>query len=258
MEQGLKAEQNDRWYLLDSIRGICILGMIIYHTLFDIVAFFGVTPDPAVADIINIIRDFGACCFICLSGICIHFGKKPLKRIGMLFCAGLVVSLVTFIVLPEMPIYFGILTFMGIAGLIMLPLKKILDKLPPIPFAVISFLLFLLTFEVSHGYLGYYDLVVYVLPETLYKNMLTAFFGFPYVGFASSDYYPLFPWIFMFFFGFFLWKLMKRSERLLRILRFRIKFTEKIGRLSLYIYIAHQPLIMGVLLLISYIVYHTS
>ncbi|MBR3767485.1 MAG: DUF1624 domain-containing protein [Clostridia bacterium] len=250
MELTAKTEQNKRYYLLDAVRGICILGMIFYHTLFDIVAFFGADVDATLMLVVDIIRDFGACCFICLSGMCIHFGRKPLKRALFILGASIIVSLVTFIFVPDMPIYFGILTFMGLAGLIMIPLKKVFDKLPATPFAVIAFILFLLTFEVSRGVLGYYSFEIAALPEFLYRNYFTALLGFPFYGFISSDYYPLIPWIFMFFFGFFLWKILSRSEKIMKILNFRISFLEKIGKWSLYIYIAHQPLIMGLLLLI--------
>ena len=254
MESQMKLEEKRRYYLLDAVRGICILGMIVYHTLFDIVAFFGVPVNESFLVVVNIIRDFGACCFICLSGICIHFGGRPLKRVIKLFVAGFIVSLVSFFAVPDMPIYFGILTFMGIAGLLMIPLKNLLDKLPPVFMTVLCFTLFMLSFEISDGYIGYYGLFITSLPEFLYKNLFTAFFGFPFIGFATSDYYPLMPWIFMFFFGFFLWKVMKKSDKLMNFFSFRVKALEKVGKWSLYIYMAHQPVIMGVLLLIFYFV----
>ena len=141
----MKAEAqklNKRYYLLDSIRGICILGMIVYHTLFDIVAFFGVPVTEELMTAVDVIRDFGASCFICLAGICIHFGKKPVKRFFLISAAALIVSIATFITVPDMPVIFGILTFMAAASLIIMPVKKYLDRLPAVPFAAISFLLF--------------------------------------------------------------------------------------------------------------------
>lgn len=253
MENSVQTEQNKRYYLLDSVRGICILGMIVYHALFDLGAFFGMQLNDGLMFVLDIIRDFGVCLFVSLSGICIHFGKKPFKRALMIFGAGALVSVVTALIVPEMAIKFGILTFMGSAAFIMIPLKKHLDKLPPVPFAVLCFVLFLFTFEVSDGYFGYYGFEIARVPEALYQNSLTAFLGFPGYGFSSSDYYPLIPWIFMFFFGFFLWKILRKSKKLLRILEFRIKFLEKVGKLSLYIYIAHQPVILGLLLLLGFI-----
>ncbi len=241
---------NKRYYLLDSIRGICILGMIIYHTLFDIVAFFGVPVTEELMTAVDVIRDFGASCFICLAGICIHFGKKPVKRLLLISGAALIVSIATFITMPDMPVIFGILTFMAAASLIIMPLKKYFDKLPGGIFAVISFLLFFITFEVRNHYAGWYFVKLFEFPEALYRNYFTASLGFPFYGFATSDYYPLLPWIFMFFFGFFLWKVMNKSEKLMKILDFRIPLLEKIGKLSLYIYVLHQPIVLGILLIV--------
>lgn len=251
MELSVKTDPEKRYYLLDAVRGICILGMIIYHTLFDVVAFFGVEVSINMLSVINTIRDFGACCFIALSGICIHFGKKPLKRAITISVAGLVVSAVTFVAMPELPIIFGILTFMGVAAFLMIPLRRILDKFPAGISAAVCFILFLVTFDLTKHRLGCYGFEIMPLPEFLYRNYFTAFLGFPFYGFASSDYYPVFPWIFMFLFGFFLWKLIRKSGRLLRLLGIRLRFFEKAGKYSLYIYMAHQPVILGVLLLIS-------
>ena len=160
-----------------------------------------------------------------------HFGNRPLKRFLLISAGALIVSIATFIAVPEMPVIFGILTFMAAASLIMMPLKKYLNKLPGGIFAAISFALFFITFEVRRHYAGWYFVKLFELPEVLYRNYFTAAICFPFYGFATSDYYPLLPWIFMFFFGFFLWKVMRKSEKLLKILDFRIPFLEKINSL---------------------------
>ncbi len=250
MELSARTDVKSRYYLLDSVRGICILGMIAYHTLFDIVAFFGVPVSAGLMTAVDVVRDFGACCFICLSGICMHFGRRPVKRLLLITGASLIISAVTYIVMPDVPVIFGILTFMAFASLIMIPLKKHLDKLPAVPSAAVCFIMFLLTFEIYHNYVGFYSLKLFDMPEFLYRNYFTAALGFPFEGFASSDYYPVFPWIFMFLFGFFLWKIMKRSRGLMKIMGIRIRPLEKIGQLSLYIYVLHQPVVLGILLLV--------
>lgn len=249
----VNTNEKKRYYLLDGIRGICILGMIAYHTLFDIVFFFGVPVADGLMTAVDIIRDFGACCFIALAGICTHFAKRPLKRFFLIFGASTVVSVVTAIVLPEAPVVFGVLNFMWMASLITAPLRKLFDKLSALPCCIICLVLFLLTFEVHDGYLGYYGFEVAALPESLYSNYLTSLLGFPFNGFSSSDYYPLLPWIFMFFFGYFLWNVISGNKSILKILEFRTGLLEKIGKVSLYIYIAHQPLIMGLLLAVAYL-----
>lgn len=256
MELSVKTDFVKRYYLLDALRGICVLGMIIYHTLFDVVAFMGVEVSATVFNIINIVRDFGACCFIALAGICIHFGRRPLRRAITLSAAGLVVSAVTYIFIPDLPVVFGILTFMGAAAFIMIPLKRLLNRLPSGICAVMSLVMFLMTFELTKHHIGVFGVEIAPLPEFLYKNYFTAFLGFPFYGFVSGDYYPLFPWIFMFFFGFFIWKVIAKNSVTERLLGIRLKAFEKIGKYSLYIYMIHQPVILGVVLLVSLIFQH--
>lgn len=248
------SEQKKRYYFLDSVRGICILGMIAYHILFDFIVFFNAYAPPAAISATEIIRDFGAACFIFISGICIHFGERPVKRALILSLAGLIITLITYIFVPDTHIVFGILTFMGLSGFIMLGLKKIFDPIPPVFGAAVSLFLFLLTFRVPRGYIGYCGAALFRLPDFLYKNYFTALFGFPFNGFFSGDYFPIFPWIFMVFFGFFFWNFVKDKAFTEKILNIRIKFLEKIGNYSLYIYILHQPVILGLIYLIDLLV----
>lgn len=246
--------EQKRYYLIDAIRGLCILGMILYHTLFDVVMMFGLDYNSQWMQIVNIIRDFGACCFIFLSGMCFHFGRHHLKRSLMIFAGGLLVTAVTYFVMPETPVIFGILTFMGTAGLLMIPLSKLLEKIPPTAGLILSFAAFLILFSVNYGYIGYYSFIIKVMPSVLYKNIFTAFLGFPYEGFSSSDYYSLLPWIFMYFCGFFAWKLFRKSEKIINLCSFRVPFLEKTGKCSLWIYLAHQPVVMGIVVLVYIIV----
>lgn len=256
MENDLTVTESKRYYLLDAVRGICILGMIVYHTLFDLVAFYGMPVSNSFLTVVNLIRDFGASCFIFISGICIHFGHRPLKRSIFISSAGLLITIVTYIFARDVCIIFGILTFMGAAGFIMWPLKDILNKLNPVFGILLSFLLFLLFFDVTGGYLGFYNLKICSLPSTLYKNYFTAFLGFPFPAFSSGDYYPLLPWIFMFFCGFFFWNIIKDNNTINRLLQYRLKFFEKIGKYSLYIYILHQPIILIIINLSGSILNH--
>ncbi len=67
-------------------------------------------------------------------------------------------------------------------------------------------------------------------------------FGFPSKDFASADYFPLLPWFFIFFAGFFFCRMFKTgfpafSEKI------PCPFFALVGRHALPIYILHQPVI---------------
>lgn len=240
------AVKKERYRLIDSIRGLCVAGMVVYHTLFDIALFSGNIDSSPLLSALEIIRDLGAAAFILLSGFCFSFGKHRLRRFIILFAGGVVITGVTRLVMPEAYVIYGILTFMAVSGAVMIPLDRLFSHFPPFFGFILSLLSFLLFFRVNYAYVGTYDTVLFYLPAALYKNYFTAFFGFPFNGFVSGDYFSLLPWIFIYFAGYFLQRLTAKSEKLRYIMGFRIPFFDLPGRYSLYIYLAHQPLIYGI------------
>ena len=60
--------------------------------------------------------------------------------------------------------------------------------------------------------------------------------------FFSSDYFPLIPWLFLFICGWFFWRFIKEHEWD-GVFRFNIPVLSFIGRYSLIIYMAHQPIL---------------
>ena len=117
---------------------------------------------------------------------------------------------------------------------------------------ILNFILFALFKNVSKGYIGFFTIKLIELPDWLYSNYLTAFFGMPYSGFRSADYYPLLPWIFLFLTGYFTYKLLESkgiSNKMKKTENRRELFTF-LGRNSLWVYMIHQPVIYGILYII--------
>lgn len=84
------------------------------------------------------------------------------------------------------------------------------------------------------------------LPGVWYANLFTAFFGFFPRGFFSTDYFPLLPWLFLFWAGYFLHFCMGRA-RMEPLRRSVCPALGWMGRHSLLLYLLHQPVIYGVL-----------
>ena len=90
------------------------------------------------------------------------------------------------------------------------------------------------------------------LPQVLYANGLTAYLGFMPKDFFSTDYFPLLPWLFLFWAGYFLHFCMGRA-RMEPLRRSVCAPLGWLGRHSLGIYLLHQPVIYGVLLLLFHV-----
>lgn len=192
---------------LDSLRGLTLFSMIAYHLCWDLVYLRGL-PWAWYNGFWAYIWQQSICCtFILLSGYCCQASRHPIRRGAISFCGGAAVSLVTLVVMPEEPVRFGVLTFLGTAALLTVPLRPLLARIPPRLGLILSFSLFLLARDVNHGYLGFAWVPLLRLPRGWYTNLATAGLGFPGPAFASSDYFALLPWLFLFWTGFYLYRL---------------------------------------------------
>ncbi|MBP3485343.1 MAG: DUF1624 domain-containing protein, partial [Oscillospiraceae bacterium] len=100
----------------------------------------------------------------------------------------------------------------------------------------------LVTREVNSGYLGFEGARVLTLPRSLYRNYFTALLGFPQQGFYSTDYFSLLPWVFLFWTGYYLYRLRRQEPP-----RLSLPAVTALGRHSLLVYLLHQPVVYGVL-----------
>lgn len=242
--------KKQRYTVPDILRGIAVIMMIVYHTMWDMVYLFKVSILWFKTDAGFVFQQSICWSFILLSGFCLQLGRKKLKRGIIVFACSLVLTAVTAIVMPDNIIIHGVLSLIGESMLITIPLEKLFKKINPIIGTVISFLLFVLTYNVTEGVIGIGEYELLKLPQLLYANTLTAFFGFPHRGFFSADYFPLFPWLFLFFTGYFIYSMFVKKDKLKKLSAFSCKPLEFIGRHSLEFYMAHQPVIYAVLLLI--------
>lgn len=235
-----------RLHLLDALRGVMMINMIAYHGMWNLVNLFGIRVDWYAGTPKYIWQQCICWTFITLSGFCWSMSKNHLRRGLLVFGGGVLVSLVTCVLMPENRIIFGILTCIGSCVLLMIPLERLLKKIPALPGAAVSFALFALLRNCSRGNLGFEGLVIAPLPAQLYRNYLTAYLGFPHPGFYSTDYFPLFPWLFLFVTGFFLYRALgerQLNERLFA--KGNVPVLNRIGQNSLLIYLLHQPVLYG-------------
>ena len=251
MKQKIK---NQRYTVPDIIRGLAVIAMIIYHAMWDIVYIFGVDIPWFKSDAGFVFQQSILCSFVLVSGFCIRLGKNTLRRSLIVLAGSLVITLVTAVAMPDSIIINGVLSFLGVAMLVTIPLEKVLKKLPCTIGVVGSILLFLLTYNVQYGAIGIGDKMLVNIPDMLYLNNITAFFGFPHKGFYSADYVPFLPWIFLFLTGYFVFGLFEKKNKLQLLSAFSCRPLEFVGRHSFEIYIAHQPIIYGLLFLISEVI----
>lgn len=182
-------------------------------------------------------RPSAGCSFCCPASV------RPLG--GICCGAGAVVTLATLVFMPEGRVIFGVLTFLGTAMLLTGVLEPLLKKVMPAVGLAVSAVLFAVCYPVGLGWVGLGGWKL-MLPQSLYANYFTAFFGFYPDWFYSTDYFGLLPWLFLFWAGYYLHKAVGR-RRMEPLRRSVCPALGWMGRHSLLLYLLHQPVIYGVL-----------
>ena len=231
-----------RFAEIDIARAVAVLMMITFHILFDVNSF----------EIYSINVDTGflwwfarvtAGTFIFIAGISLTIRYSRSKEFRMfllrgmkIFCWGLAITLVTWLVMPETYIIFGILHFIGIG-------------------IILGY--FFVRFRLINLGLG----AVLIAGGVL---LMRTSFSFPWLlplglmptDFQTADYIPLLPWFGVLLIGICAgntfypdgqrsFNLQLKANRFTRPLAF-------MGRKSLLIYLVHQPLIIAILFAANY------
>jgi len=232
-----------RFYEIDLFRGIAILMMVTFHTLFDL-SYFGIRPVVVSSGFWRYFALSTASLFLLIAGISfsISYARaskklspkqlylKFLYRGAGIFALGLLVTLGTWLYLGEGFIVFGILHLIGVS-VILAPLFYRFGK-----FNILVGIACILTGFVVANFTGPF----WLLP-----------LGIAPAGFWSVDYTPLFPWFGMVLIGIgagsVLYPSGKRGISAPRISERCEALVTFPGKHSLLIYLVHQPVIILIL-----------
>lgn len=253
-------KNKDRLNRVDELRGFTLISMILYHFMWDLKYIALLNMEWYTGPFGYVWQKSICISFIFISGFCFSMGKNRIKRSALIFVCGALISAVTLILMPENRIIFGILTFIGSAGFITFIIDKLHTKLESkleastlnITMIIGSLLLFIVFFNVNNGY-------IYVpsrldLPKYLYKGYVETYLGFPAPSFFSTDYFSIFPWIFLYLVGYYSQRVICRSDIIISFLKKdKFHFISEIGRKSLIIYMLHQPVLYMITLIIQQI-----
>lgn len=234
----------ERLLLMDGIRGFAIVNMILFHFLYDFFIIYQRDPIWYERPWVFLWQQMICWTFILISGMTWNLGRRKVRRGILLNFWGLVITVITWLIMPHQTVWFGILNFLGCACLLLIPLEKILKKIPAVLGMLGSVFCFFLFQNISVGYLGIGESEWFSVPQWLYDTKVFTILGFPFPGFYSSDYFPVLPWIFLFFLGYYISLFLQKKAKLYEKFYINVPLLTKIGQKSLIIYLLHQPLCM--------------
>lgn len=217
----------NRIWEIDFLRGVAIILMALFHLFYDLKEFYGYNFEYQTG-IIYYIGKLSALMFIMLTGISCSFSKNNLKRgIRVLFYA-LIITIVTYIYDPNTYVNFGILHFLATC-IILYKFFRPLNNL-----ALFS----LGTLIILTGY---------IINQFSVSSNIFVPFGLTSDNYTSLDYYPLFPYLGVFLYGIAIKSLLYPANKSLLNPYFNFKPINFFGKHSLFIYLIHQPIIIGLL-----------
>jgi len=231
-----------RIWELDTLRGLAILMVIAFHTIFNLEIFFGFKNFNHESGFWFYEGRIAAILFILLVGVASSLvqhrytynkaSKKNAYRGLRLIGLGLIVTISSYLFDSNNTIWFGILHFMGLSILISIPLARY-KKLN----LLLATTLLLTYYQTSKIYTtSYLGIIFGILPPS----------------FQSYDHYALIPWMGFILIGIALGNWFYPNDK--PIVKRRQYAFEKwlatIGKYSLLIYLIHQPIILGIMWLI--------
>lgn len=122
-------------------------------------------------------------------------------------------------------------------------LHPLLDKIHPIAGIVVCVVLTVLLWNIQRGQIGIGPISITFDRNT--PELLALPFGIGETRLYASDYFPILPWIFIFFAGTFLGKYFASPKLPEFFYKRHVPPLHMIGRHSLLIYILHQLVIYG-------------
>lgn len=245
MHTACRGTPAQRIVLLDEMRGFAVFCMVVYHAFYTFTFLLGWDFCRSLLDFFTPAEPWFAGLFIFLSGLAGNLTRSNLKRGLKLAIVAVGVSAVTFFAVREQAIYFGILHFLSVSMLLIGLCKRPLNRVPIWVGISLCAVLFLFTMGVEYGYLGIARYPLIDLPRTWYTTNWFMPLGFYNSAFFSSDYFPVFPWIFVFLAGFFFGRYAVQGKFPAWTYRSRVRPLAFLGRHALIVYIVHQPVLYG-------------
>jgi uncharacterized membrane protein len=241
--------QSARYWEIDALRGLAVILMIIFHLSWDL-SFLGLARIRMSAGFWPWFSRVIATMFLVLVGISLTVSyarsgqsqgyRKYLLRGLTVFGYGLIITLVTYLFIPRQFVVFGILHLIGFSIAAAYPLLPRRRRFLSLGLGVVL---------VGVGT---------VLNREAITSPWLIWLGLPQLGRPMADWYPVLPWFGLVLVGIFVGQaLYPRGERRYALPEWSempvIAELSFLGRHALLLYLAHQPLLLGILTGLSWL-----
>lgn len=239
--------ESSRLAIVDIARGVALLAMFVYHFAYDLSMFRLIETDIVAEPGWRLFARGIAGSFLTIVGFSLVLATRKgldlaayLKRLAMVASAAALVTLGTWRFMPGEFIFFGILHHVAVASVLALPFLR----LPVVIVGSTAVLAFALPTFVAHP---------------LLDQSWATWLGFSRAPIHTADFVPVFPWFGCVLSGIVLARLIlpRLAGTALAGWRPGNRATRTVawgGRHSLLVYLVHQPLFIGALMLATQVI----
>lgn len=243
-------KESKRFEEIDILRGLAIILMIIGHVVWDL-HYFGVYPmnkafystlSKIVPQIFFLVVGFSLIVSYnkrkMTPDLEMQYYKHLILRGLKIFGLGMVLTAFSFVIIPDRPVYFGVLHCIGVSIILSIPLLKFkrYSMAIAVPTTIIGYIISQQTFQNP-------NLIQFILgmqPEKAFQY--------------TVDYFPILPWFGVVILGIAIGNILycgnQRRFRIPDLSKYKpTKLFSWCGKHSLGLYLLHQPVIGGILYL---------
>ena len=244
------AARGGRIELFDLLRGFSVVSMVLFHLCYDLRFIVGADLAWFAPPLQDVWRCSISWTFLFVAGCMCPLSRSNLRRAANYGLVALAIWVVTTLVAVDVPISFGIIHCKAACTLV----AALLSRAGALPrgwaAAAVLFVAFLALLRLPDGAVGLGPLSV-ELPKELYATPWLSWLGLPGAGFSSGDYYPLLPYLLLYLTGAALGTAWAEKGYPTWAREAAFAPLNLIGRHALVVYVAHQPVILGLCALLG-------
>ena len=246
--------------LLDELRGFCVLCMVFYHAFIFMYEQYGIQFGYDAYTFFLPVQPYVSCMFIFICGICCRLSHSNLKRGLKLAVFAITLNFISIIVLPKMgfentEIRWGVLDFFTVAILSFALLDKPIRKVPwVLGFAIMIVFFWLFRYWLTAGTISVWGDVAWTLPTKAFEQKWLFPIGIQHPDFFSADYFPMIPYVFVFYMGAFLGDPVSNGKVPEFAYPVHSNILSWLGQKCFLIYLLELPIIFLVLEFITWII----
>lgn len=239
--------KSSRIEFVDLARGIALLAMFVFHFAYDLSNFGLIETDIAFEPGWRLFARCIAGSFLIIVGVSLVLATRKglnrlafLKRLTMVVAAAAAVTVGTFFAMRQNFIFFGILHHVAVASVLALPFLRL-----PVVLVIIT------------------AAIAFALPSFIASPLLdqpwAVWLGFSHAPIQTADFVPVFPWFGCVLTGIALARLALPRLDGTAVTGWRPRSAPARiicwgGRHSLLVYLVHQPVFIGLIMLATQVV----